>query len=244
MPPKISYLVMLGADLTTAEQIQEIAGLASPPALKPAEKAHEDDYDEGDDEDDSGEHYNASSSPESNDLHEAQYDDREDHYDASTLPDSNDLYDDLRRAQCSEPPPRPEKLQRCCVVDAATRDNLAQWGKKEDKKISLCNFPVPYFFYGTPSDPKFLAKKLELAEHPDMPKASITGWRLKMWEEYKALVDCEALNTICWWRVKHTGCRMKSSLETWLLGKAKIIRCRDVRYSVKGKGKGNREQGF
>lgn len=106
---------MLGADFTTAERIQEIAGLASPPALKPAEQADEDDYedDEGDDEEGNEEHHNASSSPELNDLHEAQCDDCEEHYDASTLPDSNDLYDDLRKAQCSEPPPRPEKLQRC-----------------------------------------------------------------------------------------------------------------------------------
>ena len=61
-----------------------------------------------------------------------------------------------------------------------------------DTSKAMSNFPVPYFFYGTPSDPKFLAKELELAEHPDMPKASITGWRLKMWGEYKALVDREA----------------------------------------------------
>ena len=73
MPPKISYLVMPGADLTTADQIQEIAGLTLPPALKPAEKADEDDYedDEGDEEEDNEEHHNASSSPESNDLHQA-----------------------------------------------------------------------------------------------------------------------------------------------------------------------------
>ena len=61
-----------------------------------------------------------------------------------------------------------------------------------DTSNAMSNFPVPYFFYGTPSDPKFLAKELELAEHPDMPKASIRGWRLKMWGEYKALVDHEA----------------------------------------------------
>lgn len=36
-----------------------------------------------------------------------------------------------------EPPPRPENLQRRCVVDAATRDALVQWEKKENKKISL-----------------------------------------------------------------------------------------------------------
>ena len=106
---------MLGADFTTAVRIQEIAGLASPPALKPAEIADEDDDedDEGDDEEDNEDHHNASSSPELKDLHEAQCDDCEEHYDVSTLPDSNDLYDDLRKAQCSEPPPRPEMLQHC-----------------------------------------------------------------------------------------------------------------------------------
>lgn len=56
----------------------------------------------------------------------------------------------------------------------------------------MSNFPVLYYFYGTLSDPKFLAKKFKLAEHPEMPKASIRGWRLKMWGEYKALLGRKA----------------------------------------------------
>ena len=138
--------------------------------------------------------------------------------------------------------------------NAATRDALVQGEKKENKKISLMvpiietpsadtsnamsNFPVPCFFYGTPSDPKYLAKELELAEHPDMPKACS-----RCGESTKLLWIVRPLNTICWRRVKHTRCRMKSSLESWLLWKAKTIRCRDVRYSVKGKGKGNGSKG-
>ncbi|KAL2058770.1 hypothetical protein ABVK25_000061 [Lepraria finkii] len=60
----------------------------------------------------------------------------------------------------------------------------------------MSNFPVLYFFYGTLygtlSNPKFLAKKSKLAEQPEIPKASIRGWRLKMWGEYKALVGRKA----------------------------------------------------
>jgi hypothetical protein len=51
MMPTSKYMIILGRDLTTAEQIQEIAGLSSPPECRSVERLQGDDEEDEDDED-------------------------------------------------------------------------------------------------------------------------------------------------------------------------------------------------
>lgn len=48
--------------------------------------------------------------------------------------------------------------------------------------------PCHMFFYGSLMDPGFLQAILELSETPTMKRASITGFSVKMWGIYPALI--------------------------------------------------------
>jgi gamma-glutamylcyclotransferase (GGCT)/AIG2-like uncharacterized protein YtfP len=47
----------------------------------------------------------------------------------------------------------------------------------------------PYFFYGTLMDPSLLSEILALPEKPRLRPAKLTGYSLKLWGQYPALVD-------------------------------------------------------
>jgi len=49
--------------------------------------------------------------------------------------------------------------------------------------------PTTYFFYGTLMNPAKLQSVLNLKEQPHLTPAKITGYRVKAWGPYPALVD-------------------------------------------------------
>lgn len=50
-------------------------------------------------------------------------------------------------------------------------------------------YPVPYFFYGTPADPDRLLDMLDISSSVVLASAKIRSGKVKMWGQYRALVD-------------------------------------------------------
>ena len=61
---------------------------------------------------------------------------------------------------------------------------------------TICDYPVPFFFYGTLTDPALLAEKLGLEELPVMRMGMVESYRVKMWGGYKALVGGQGLGEV------------------------------------------------
>lgn len=164
MSSKVCYFAYLHGDLTTPEHIQEIAHLSSPPELRSSKRQP--------------------------------WSDNED-----------DEYGFESGDQVSAIQPYEES---CCVVDFNTKNALEQWAQTDPEKAvkivgplidtasppppastarALHKYPVPYFFYGTLADPKFLAEKLDLEELPVLRRGMLERYRVKMWGKYRTLVE-------------------------------------------------------
>ncbi|KAF2749893.1 hypothetical protein M011DRAFT_465552 [Sporormia fimetaria CBS 119925] len=52
--------------------------------------------------------------------------------------------------------------------------------------------PINMFFYGSLSDPEVLQAVLNLSERPTLKPATISGFRIKLWGIYPALVPCQS----------------------------------------------------
>lgn len=46
-----------------------------------------------------------------------------------------------------------------------------------------------FFFYGPLTDPQTLQQTLKLSDRPRVYQAKITGYRIKLWQSYPALID-------------------------------------------------------
>jgi len=168
MSPPPTHLLFPTPSLSTPLQIQQIANLDTPPLARLAEKvtkeykANDEEAEDADDE----------ASPDDN----------------AVEPDDDD-----------EPP------QTCCLISLSTLHALTDWAKADpDRSLGLIiamaqtassstenvlrNYPVPYFLYGTLSDPGFLADKLGVEDVPVVRGGKVWGWGVRRWGQYGAIV--------------------------------------------------------
>ena len=97
------------------------------------------------------------------------------------------------------------RVTQCCLVNRQARDSLVDWARATDEHIHpiipiiptepastvkalRTAYPTPYFLYGTSSSPAFLANLFGHDRSPDLPNASLRGYRIKRWEGNQALV--------------------------------------------------------
>ncbi|KAK4695185.1 hypothetical protein P7C71_g2524, partial [Lecanoromycetidae sp. Uapishka_2] len=217
-----NWMVILGADLKSSEQVQEIADLPFPPERVDVSKVDDDDEDQ---EEDDGE--------------------EEGEEDAADMKTNSE--DDEEAGEEGE-----EAVQCGCWIDNATKTSLLEWAKKEQKLIkpifmvkrpastinALRTYPVPYFFYGTLADPEFLRDKLGIDEVPELKKGLIKGWRVQMAGKFKALVKA------CGEEVVEGSVYMVRSeeevgkLAAWEGSNYRVERC-EIVYEDGGKVEGN-----
>jgi gamma-glutamylcyclotransferase (GGCT)/AIG2-like uncharacterized protein YtfP len=90
----------------------------------------------------------------------------------------------------SEPPPPPPPLPPLKPLQQHSYTTNPQLHKPQTSlnQDSFPFEPTTYFFYGTLTNPSTLAHILSLSSQPTLHQATLTGYALSYWGQYRALV--------------------------------------------------------
>lgn len=196
------YMVILGGDLTTPEQIQGIAGLSALLECVDVSRVDADEEDEEEQEQEQ-EDEEAEDEDEEAEKEEIQWGCWVDVGTHATLLEWAEREHRIIR--------RTFYLERPASTVNASRI-----------------YPVPYFFYGTLADPRIWSQKLGVDEVPVLKKGLIRGWKVQRWEKYQALVKAGGDEEVEGWVHMVNSEDEVGKLAGWEGNNYKVERCEIV----------------
>ncbi|RAR08924.1 aig2-like protein [Stemphylium lycopersici] len=111
------------------------------------------------------------------------------------------------------------------------------------KEIQQNTYPVPYFFYGTLTEPNRLQRlfNLDAVQPALLTPVIVRGGKVRMWGEYRALVDAGEKEVVEGWMYEVQNKEHEDALRFYEGMEYEVVRCDMM---VKGKGKGERLEGL
>lgn len=86
-------------------------------------------------------------------------------------------------------------------------------------------YPVSYFFYGTLAEPDRLSRILGLQNEPVLKAATICRGKLKMWGQYRALIDGDDRDRVDGWMYVVENKEHEDTLRAYETCNYEVVRC-------------------